>query len=135
MELYRIEPGKKPSLLSPLVLAYVGDSVYEVYVRTRLIAENPDLPAHKLHVLATGYVKAHAQSISMGALEGLLSFEEESIYKRGRNAKSPTVPKHAEIADYRRATGFEALVGWLFLDGQTDRLNEIMSLAYENALK
>ncbi len=135
MELYRIDPGKKPSQLSPLVLAYVGDSVYEVYVRTRLISQNPDLPAHKLHVMATGFVKAHAQSASMAALEEQLSPEEQAIYKRGRNAKSPTVPKHAEIADYRRATGFEALVGWLFLCDHSDRLNEIMSLAYENALK
>lgn len=128
-----MEFTKKPCQYPPLVLAYVGDSVYEVYVRTRLLAENPDMPAHKLHRLAIRCVKAHAQSNSMIAVEPILTEEEEAVYKRGRNAKSATVPKNADVADYRRATGFEALVGYLYLKGENTRLEKIMEAAYENA--
>lgn len=127
-----MESAKKPCQYAPLVLAYIGDGVYEVYVRGRLLLENPDLPAHKLHVLATKHVKAHAQSNSMLAVEPMLSETELAIYKRGRNAKSATVPKHADLADYRRATGFEALVGYLHLQGEQERLTKIMEAAFEN---
>lgn len=126
-------PKKKASQYSPLVLAYIGDSVYEVYVRTRIIAENPDLPAHKLHKLAIGYVKAHAQSNSITGLEDKLTESELAIYKRGRNAKSATVPKNADLTDYRRATGFEALVGYLYMSGENERLDYIMEAAYNSA--
>lgn len=122
-----------PNQLSPLALAYIGDSVYEVYVRTRIIRENPNLPAHKLHINAINYVKAHAQSNSIHAIADTLTDEETSIFKRGRNAKSPTVPKNADLTDYRYATGLEALIGWLYLMDRKDRLDEIMKLAYENS--
>lgn len=128
-----MEFTKKPCQYPPLVLAYIGDGVYEVYVRSRLLAENPELPAHKLHVLAIRRVKAHAQSNSMLTVEPMLSEEEEAVYKRGRNAKSATVPKNADVADYRRATGFEALVGFLYLKGEQNRLEEIMEAAYLHA--
>lgn len=128
-----MEFTKKPCQYPALVLAYIGDSVYEVYVRTRLIAENPDLPAHRLHVLAIRRVKARAQSNSMLAVEPMLSEEEEAVYKRGRNAKSATIPKNADVADYRRATGFEALVGYLYLKGDQERMEKIMETAFANA--
>lgn len=131
MDKNRIE---KPSLLAPLVLAYIGDSVYEVYVRNRLLLEHPDMPVYKLHKEAIKYVRAHAQSNSMMAVELILDADEEAVYKRGRNAKSPTVPKNADIGDYRRATGFEALVGYLHLMNETERLDLIMSTAFQSAL-
>ncbi len=124
---------KEPSQYAPLSLAYIGDGVYELYVRNRVISENPDMPAHKLHLQSVKYVKAHAQSNSIHALEGILSEKEMAIFKRGRNAKSPTVPKNANLTDYRHATGFEALVGYLYLSGEKERLNELMSAAYDNA--
>lgn len=122
----------KPSLYSPLVLAYIGDGVYELYVRSRLIAEHPDMPPHKLHVLSSAHVKAKAQSRAMVIVETILTEEELTIYKRGRNAKSATVPKNADVTEYRRATGFEALIGYLYLMGSNDRLNEVMELSYEH---
>ena len=128
-----MENAKKASQYSPLVLAYIGDAVYEVYVRTKVIEEHPDMPAYKLHRLTVQYVKAHAQSDSMLSLEETLNEKELAVYKRGRNAKSATVPKNADLTDYRRATGFEALVGYLYLEKDLDRLDEIMELAYNAA--
>ena len=125
--------NKKASEYSPLALAYIGDSVYEIYVRARVLAENPDKPAHKLHVEAVKYVKAHAQSNSMEKVAEMLDEEETAVYKRGRNAKAATVPKNAVLADYRRATGFEALVGYLFILQRYERLELIMQTAYESA--
>lgn len=126
--------NKNPNQYSPLVLAYVGDSVYEVYVRTRMIEENPDMPAHKLHLRTVKYVKAHAQSNSIHAMMSMLTEEEEAVFKRGRNAKSPTSAKNASLIDYRHATGFEALIGYTYLSDNNERLAELMSAAYENAL-
>lgn len=121
---------KKAKLLPPLVLAYIGDAVYEVYVRNRIISEHPDMPAYKLHKEAIKYVKAHGQSKAVEILEVELSDEELAIYKRGRNAKSPTVPKNADVTEYRRATGFEALIGYLYRSGMKDRVNCIMEKAF-----
>lgn len=124
-----------PSLYSPLALAYIGDGVYELYVRTRVMEEHSNLPAHKLHVKTVKYVKAHAQSNSITAMLDMLSEEETAVYKRGRNAKSNTTPKNADMADYRRATGFEALIGYVYLTENTERLNELMDKAYECAFE
>ena len=129
-----ISSPKKPNQYSPLVLAYIGDSVYEVYVRTRVVEENPDMPAHKLHLQTVKYVKAHAQSNSIHAMMSMLTEEEDTVFKRGRNAKSPTTAKNASLIDYRHATGFEALIGYIYLSGNTERLEELMQKAYENAL-
>lgn len=122
----------KPSVLSPLVLAYIGDGVYELFVRNKLIEQFPTTPPSKLHKLSSAHVKAHAQSISMRTLEPMLTEKELSVYKRGRNAKSPTVPKNADVADYRRATGFEALMGYLYLNKEEARLLELMETAFSN---
>lgn len=128
MDENRIE---KPGLLSPLVLAYIGDSVYEMYVRNRIVSQHPDMPAYKLHKIAIKYVCAKAQSHSILALETELTDAECAVYKRGRNAKSATVPKNAEVVDYRRATGFEALVGYLYLNDEKQRLIHILEKAFD----
>ncbi len=124
---------KKPSEYTPLVLAYIGDAVYEAYTRKRILMQNPDMPAHKLHMENIKYVKAKAQSKSISAIEPLLTEEEMTVFKRGRNAKSKMAPKNADILDYRRATGLEALFGYLHLGGKSERLAELMELAFNNA--
>ena len=124
------EKIENPNLYSPLTLAFIGDAVYELYVRTRLMKFG-SLSANKLHKMAIHYVKANAQANSVKAIIDNLSESELSVYKRGRNTKSATVPKNADMADYRMATGFEALLGYLYLDEQTDRLYEIMRMAYD----
>jgi ribonuclease-3 family protein len=112
--------------LNPLVLAFLGDAVYELSIRGNLIIENNQLSAHKLHVKAISYVKAHAQSEAMKKIMLLLSEEELAIYKRGRNTKSATVPKNADVQEYRTATGFETLVGYLYITDQEERLKELL---------
>ena len=108
--------------LNPLQLALIGDGVYEIFIRNYILSNNIDLSAHKIHVKAIGYVKAKSQSTIMHNLEGDLTEEELYIFKRGRNAKSATVPKNADVRDYRMATGFEALIGYLYLIGDKERL-------------
>lgn len=126
--------NKKPSQFSPLALAYIGDGVYELFVRTRVIEEHENMPANKLHKHTVRYVKAHSQANSIDAIVPIMTEDEISVYKRGRNAKSNTMPKNAVVADYRKATGFEALIGFLYLSGENDRLEELMNIAYESAL-
>lgn len=109
--------------LNPLVLAFVGDAIYEVFVRAYIVNENRSMNVHKLHVKAVSFVRAHAQSEFIKELLDDLNEEELSIYKRGRNSKSGTVPKNADLCEYRSATGFEALFGYLYLTEQNDRIN------------
>ena len=116
-------------MLNPLQLALVGDGVYEVFIRNYILSSNSELSAHKMHKEAIGYVKAKSQSLAMHKLEDELTEEELYIYKRGRNTKSATVPKNADVRDYRMATGFEALVGYLYLTGNTERLEFIFNSA------
>lgn len=125
---------EKASLYPPLVLAYMGDAVYELYVRSRIICEHGDMPPHKLHLEAIKHVKAEAQSNSMLKLEPILSETELKMYKRGRNTKSATVPKNADVAQYRRATGLETLFGYLYIEKQSERLNMLMKIAYEHSV-
>lgn len=113
--------------LNPLQLALIGDGVYEIFVRSYILSENIDLSAHKIHVKAIGYVKAKSQSTIIHNLENDLTEEELYIFKRGRNTKSATVPKNADVRDYRAATGFESLVGYLYLIGDKIRLDYILS--------
>lgn len=122
---------KNPNEYNSLVLAYIGDTLYDLYVRTRLISENENMLAHKLHVQAIKFVKAHGQSEAVKYIEPILTDQELSAYKRGRNTKSFTVPKNADVGEYRRATGFEALLGWLYVSKEQQRLEEIMKLAYD----
>ena len=120
---------KDARLLNPLQLALIGDAVYELFIRNYILANNVELTAHKIHVKAIGYVKAKSQSTIMHLLEEELTEEESYIFKRGRNTKSATVPKNADVRDYRMATGFEALVGYLYLIGDTERLEFIFNSA------
>ena len=126
---------KRPEQFAPLVLAYIGDAIYEAYVRSRVIEENPDMPAHKLHNKSVKYVKAHAQANSIHSMMDMLTEDETAIFKRGRNAKSPTTAKNATLVDYRHATGFEALIGYTYISGNTERLHQLMKTAYENAFE
>ena len=117
--------------MSPLTWAYIGDGVYEIFIRNYILSENTGLNANKMHRKAIGYVKAKSQSTIMHELEELLNDDEMAVFKRGRNAKSPTVPKNADVRDYRMATGFEALVGYLYLSGNKERLEFILNKSIE----
>ncbi len=110
---------------SPLTLAYIGDGIYELVVRTVLVKRG-NCPVNRLHKQASGLVKASAQSAMMEILEPMLTEEEAGVYRRGRNAHSPTMAKHATMSDYRRATGFEALMGYLYLKEEFERMIELI---------
>lgn len=125
------ENGKEPG---PLALAYIGDAVYEVFVRKQLI-ENSDLSVHKLHEKATRFVKANSQAKIVMALQKELTEEEWGIVKKGRNQKSKTMPKNSTVSDYRYATGFEALLGHLFINRRMERLMEIMDKAVHTIIE
>ncbi|MFB8887536.1 Mini-ribonuclease 3 [Clostridioides difficile] len=113
--------------MSPLVLAYLGDTVYETYIREYLIRQNTQRKVNDLHKLAIKYVKAKAQATIIHEIEIELTEEESKIYKRGRNQKSNTSPKNADIIDYKHATGFEALMGYLYLNNEIERLQYIIN--------
>lgn len=115
------EPQLPPNQYSALALAYLGDNVYELFIRSYLISKG-NYPVHQLHKTARGYVSAAAQSEAVGWIEAEFTEEEEAVYKRGRNAKSATVPKNAKLIDYKRATGLETLIGYLYLNGQSERI-------------
>ena len=110
---------------SPLTLAYIGDAVYEVVIRTLVISDG-NTQVNKLHKRASYYVKANTQAELIKLLMAELTEEELHYYKRGRNAKSYTSAKNASIGDYRMATGFEALVGYLYLTNQSTRMIELV---------
>lgn len=124
------EPPSKPArLLPPLALAYIGDAVYEVAVRQHVIAR-PNLRPHQLHLRSTSYVSAKAQATILSLLEPELTETEQDIVRQGRNAKSGTVPKNANVLDYRHATAFEALIGFLYYSGDHDRLRSLIALGF-----
>ena len=110
---------------SPLALAYMGDAVYEVLVRTRVMNRG-SMQVNKMHKKSASLVKAEAQARIIQALQEELTEEETAVYKRGRNAHSASSAKNASIRDYRMATGFEALVGYLYLTGQYERLLKLV---------
>jgi ribonuclease III family protein len=114
-------------MFNPLVLAYIGDSVYDTFIRTMLVSGG-SIQVDKLHKRSIKYVQAKAQAEITEQLHNILTEDEQDIVRRGRNTKSNTVPKNADINDYRYATGFEALVGYLYLTGNTKRLMEIFEL-------
>ncbi|MBO4976352.1 MAG: ribonuclease III [Lachnospiraceae bacterium] len=115
---------------SPLTLAYIGDVVYDLIIRT-VVVERGNRAANELHKRTIQYVKAQTQAQMIEALLPLLSEEEEAVYKRGRNAKSYTSAKNASIGDYRKATGFEALLGYLYLLNRMDRVLELCKQGIE----
>lgn len=119
---------------SPLVLAYVGDGVYELVIRTILI-ERGNCGTNTLHKNSTRYVNAKTQALISVKLQDVLTEEEMIIYRRGRNAKSHTSAKNASISDYRKATGLEALIGYLYLTNQQERLLILIKIGLEQIEK
>lgn len=113
------------NLMNPLVWAYVGDCVYELYIRTKLINETK-LKAHELHIKAISFVKASAQAELLREIEDKLTEEEKDIVRRTRNTQNHHVPKNADPADYAYATAFEGLIGYLYLCRRIDRIKEIL---------
>lgn len=106
---------------SPLVLAYIGDAVYELLIRTRVVNRG-SMQVNKMHQKSASLVKAETQANLIKALFEELTEEEQAVYKRGRNARSASMAKHAKMIDYRMATGFEALMGYLYMTEQYERL-------------
>lgn len=111
-------------MYSPLVLAYIGDAVYELMIRT-MIVNHGNMQVNKLHKKSSSLVKAEAQANLIKILRPHLTEEENAVFKRGRNGRSVTVAKNATMTDYRMATGFEALMGWLFLSERFERMTEL----------
>ena len=123
-----------PREYSPLSLAYIGDSVFDLLIKTLAVTKD-NKQAYKYHKEVSQKVKAEAQAGYIIYLldNGLLTDDEEWIYKRGRNTKTHSTAKNATVSDYRRATGFEALMGWLYLRGESRRALEIIKLAFDKA--
>ncbi len=115
---------------SPLTLAFIGDGIYDLIIRTMIVGQG-NTQANTLHQKTSKLVKAAAQSKMVEYLEPLLTEEEMAVYKRGRNAKSGTMAKNASMADYRRATGLEALCGYLYLENRTERILELVKTGLE----
>lgn len=121
---------KEWKLYSPLTLAYLGDAVYEMVIRT-ICVKRTNMQTQKLHRKVTGYVSAKAQAKMVDALLGELTGEEESIYRRGRNSKPYTKAKNASMEEYLKATGFEALIGYLYLQKEYERMNALIAHGIE----
>ncbi|WP_410772642.1 Mini-ribonuclease 3 [Fontibacillus sp. BL9] len=116
--------------MPPLALAYIGDAVFEVAVRQHVIAR-PNLRPHHLHRLSTKFVSAKAQAELLALLEPQLTEDEKDVVRQGRNAKSGTIPKNANVQDYRHATAFESLIGYLYYTGEHDRLRSLIAQGFE----
>lgn len=117
-------------MLSPLVWAYVGDSVYELFIRTHLTNYSNAKP-HKLHIESIKYVKAKAQADILKKITDNLTEEEKDIVRRGRNTENHHVAKNSNVADYSQSTAFESLIGYLYLTKQDDRLKEILNMCID----
>jgi len=125
-----VEKGMNAEEFSPLVLAYMGDAVYEVIIRDMVVREG-NRQVNKMNRDTVRYVNAGTQAKMMRLLEPELTEEEHAVYKRGRNAKSCTMAKHATMIDYRTATAFEAVIGFLWLDGNKERIRELIARGLE----
>jgi ribonuclease-3 family protein len=123
--------NKDPAALPSLVLAYVGDAVFELYVRLYLVEKNTG-KVRELHNHAASLVNAGAQARYYRELEPVMTPQEQSVARRGRNVKSRRIPKNADMLDYRLSTGFEALIGFLFLSDQKNRMRELIRLSLAN---
>lgn len=118
-------PKEEIELMSPLTWAYIGDAVYELYVRNKLINQT-NLKPHKLHIEAVKYVKAKSQAEKLNEIYETLTDEEKDIVRRGRNTQNHHLPKNSNVQEYMYATAFEALIGYLYLTKQNTRLQEIL---------
>lgn len=119
---------------SPLTLAYIGDGIYDLVIRSMVVGEG-NTHVNDLHCHTSQIVKAHAQSEMIGELMPELTEEELAVYKRGRNAKSATMAKNATVGDYRRATGFEALIGYLYLEDKVERMMDLILIGLKRTGK
>ena len=117
---------------SPLTLAYIGDAVYDLVIRT-IVVERGNKAANVLHKTTVKYVNAAAQAAIIQAVLDVMTEEELAVYMRGRNAKSNTMAKNASVEDYRKATGMEALIGYLYLSNRFHRVLELVKLGMEKA--
>lgn len=115
---------------SPLTLAYIGDGIFDVVIRSIVVGRG-NTPVNQLHHKTSHIVKAHSQAMMAEVLLDEMTDTEKDIYRRGRNAKSHTMAKNATVMDYRSATGFEALMGYLYLTDAMDRILELISIALE----
>ncbi len=111
---------------SPLALAYIGDGIFDLVIRTLVVGKG-NTSANQLHQRTSHIVKAHSQAMMAETLTEILTPQEQDVYRRGRNAKSHTMAKNATVADYRSATGFEALMGYLYLTGESERMMELIA--------
>ena len=131
MEIFNREKGEaEVNMMSPLTWAYVGDCIYELYIRTDLVNKTK-LKPHKLHIETIKYVKAKAQADILKRIEENLTEKELEIVRRGRNAENHHLPKNADPADYMYSTAFEGLIGYLYLTKQDERLKEIFKMCKE----
>lgn len=128
--LFPVEITEQPHLMSPLVLAYIGDAVYELMVRSRVVSKGFSRTS-EMHSQSVRYVSASAQAGALLAITDILVEEEADIARRGRNAKSPSMPKGASVVSYRHSTGLECLIGYLFIKGKFDRLAQIMDKVFD----
>jgi ribonuclease-3 family protein len=136
LEYLKSKAGKKIDemdvrMMHPLVLAYIGDTIYDLFVRTYL-AMSYKVPVHQLHIKSIDFVRAKAQADTLHHIEGFLTQEEQDVVRRGRNAKPGSMPKNADMMDYRWATGFESLLGYLYFLGRDERLFEILDYVLDN---
>lgn len=115
----------KANSYSPLALAYIGDGVYEMFIRTYVMNKG-NMPVNKMHKASRELVRASSQSKMYHIIEEMLTEEETAVLRRGRNAKSISTPKNGDMTEYRHATGLEALIGYLYIDGKVDRIKELI---------
>lgn len=128
MNLFNIEKNEiEVNMMSPLTWAYVGDAVYELYIRTHLVNKT-NLKPHKLHIEAIKYVKAQSQAQALKKIEVNLTKKEKEIVRRGRNTENHHVAKNASVQDYMYSTAFEALIGYLYLTNQEKRIKELVEM-------
>ena len=127
--LFEAEPQVDIREMNPLSLAFMGDGVLELLVRQYLVERSRLLPG-KLHAEAVRYVSARSQFLEMKLLEPMLTEEEHAVFRRGKNANKATVAKHASVEEYRTSTGFECLLGWLYLKGRNERIMELMDVLW-----
>lgn len=131
---FEYPPSRQPRLIPPIVLAYIGDAIYEVAVRQYLISK-PNLKPNQLHHQATGIVSAKSQSRILAQLEPMLTDEEKDVVRQGRNAKSGSIPKNANVLEYRHATAFESLIGYLYYTQRQDRMRELIGMGIDYMLQ
>ena len=124
--MFKLEKSNEEiNMMNPLIWAYIGDSIYEVYVKQNLINQTEYKP-HQLHILTSKKVNAKVQAETLDKIEEYLTEEEKNIVRRGRNAKNYHIPKNASVEEYAKATAFEALIGYLYLIKKFDRLEDIL---------